>query len=305
MIPIIAIGFGGRGEATDAVGVGAILGRPVHALHAGDVRDRCRRRSRSGAAAATGTRMVVDTTVLVHDIRYFVVAYALAIATAFLPPDLGLAADRRRGGADRDLRLVREGPLRRRGRGPRGRAGAAALPSPRPARAPARAGQSRGCGSWAPRSWSPSGCIIGGAYLFVGAVERRRRRARGQRAPAGARDRADRDRAAREVQLADLGPPGQGHARDGQHHGRDGLPVGHPDGGRAGRWRAAAWHVNADSLDRVPVGGHRVRSPCAAVFGPMWRRARLDGRALLVGGGLYLVYLAIVLLAIAGVAPFA
>ncbi len=32
--------------------------------------------------------MVVDTTVLVHDIRYFVIAYSLAVASAFLPPDL-------------------------------------------------------------------------------------------------------------------------------------------------------------------------------------------------------------------------
>ena len=42
----------------------------------------------------------------------------------------------------------------------------------------------------------------------------------------------------------------------------------------------------------------------AAIFGPMWRRARLDGRSLLVGGALYLVYLAIVGLAIAGLLPF-
>ena len=33
--------------------------------------------------------MVVDTVVLVHDIRYFVIAYALAIGAAFLPPELG------------------------------------------------------------------------------------------------------------------------------------------------------------------------------------------------------------------------
>ena len=32
--------------------------------------------------------MVVDTGVLVHDIRYFIIAYGLAIATAFLPPSL-------------------------------------------------------------------------------------------------------------------------------------------------------------------------------------------------------------------------
>ena len=42
MIPIIAIIFGSGGEATHAVGVGAILGRAVHALDAGDVRDRRR-----------------------------------------------------------------------------------------------------------------------------------------------------------------------------------------------------------------------------------------------------------------------
>ena len=57
--------------------------------------------------------MVVDTAVLVHDIRYFLVAYALAIATAFLPPELAWHQVRRRGPADRDLHLVREGPLRR------------------------------------------------------------------------------------------------------------------------------------------------------------------------------------------------
>ncbi len=37
----------------------------------------------------------------------------------------------------------------------------------------------------------------------------------------------------------------------------------------------------------------------AAIFIPMWRRARLDGRALLVGGVLYLAYLSVIL-AIAG-----
>ena len=36
----------------------------------------------------------------------------------------------------------------------------------------------------------------------------------------------------------------------------------------------------------------------------MARRGRLDGRSLLVGGVFYVVYLAIVMLAIAGVPPF-
>src|SRR4029453_10948207 len=87
MIPIIAITFGGGGEATDDVGVGAILGAPfmlstlaMFVTGVGVIAFRARR--------ASGTRMVVDTTVLVHDIRYFVVAYAIAIGAAFLPPQL-------------------------------------------------------------------------------------------------------------------------------------------------------------------------------------------------------------------------
>jgi hypothetical protein len=41
----------------------------------------------------------------------------------------------------------------------------------------------------------------------------------------------------------------------------------------------------------------------AAVFGPMARRATLDGRALLVGGLLYAAYLGLVALAITGALP--
>jgi cation:H+ antiporter len=83
MIPIIAILFA-SGEASHAVGIGAILGAPfmlatlamfvtgVAVLLAG------RRRS-------TGDTMQVDTKVLAHDMRYFAIAYALAIGAAFLP----------------------------------------------------------------------------------------------------------------------------------------------------------------------------------------------------------------------------
>ena len=35
----------------------------------------------------------------------------------------------------------------------------------------------------------------------------------------------------------------------------------------------------------------------------MWRRGTLDGKALLIGGALYLLYLGIVALAITGVLP--
>ena len=85
MIPIIAILFA-SGEASHAVGIGAILGAPfmlatlamfvtgVAVLVAG------RRRP-------TGDTMQVDTGVLAHDMRYFAIAYALAVGAAFLPLD--------------------------------------------------------------------------------------------------------------------------------------------------------------------------------------------------------------------------
>jgi cation:H+ antiporter len=83
MIPIIAILFA-SGEASNEVGIGAILGAPfmlstlamfvtgIAVLHV------ARRRS-------SGDAMRVDTGVLAHDMRYFGIAYAIAIGAAFLP----------------------------------------------------------------------------------------------------------------------------------------------------------------------------------------------------------------------------
>jgi cation:H+ antiporter len=83
MIPIIAILFA-SGEASNEVGIGAILGAPfmlstlamfvtgIAVLHV------ARRRS-------SGDTMRVDTGVLAHDMRYFGIAYAIAIGAAFLP----------------------------------------------------------------------------------------------------------------------------------------------------------------------------------------------------------------------------
>jgi cation:H+ antiporter len=85
MIPIIAILFA-SGGSSNAIGVGAILGAPfmlatlamfvtgVAVLYA------ARRRT-------TGDVMKVDTVVLAHDMRYFGIAYAIAIGAAFLPLD--------------------------------------------------------------------------------------------------------------------------------------------------------------------------------------------------------------------------
>jgi cation:H+ antiporter len=84
MIPIIAILSGGGSEASHGVGVGAILGAPfmlstlamfvtgIAVLYVARKRPR-------------GDDMPVDTAVLAHDMRFFGIAYAIAIAAAFLP----------------------------------------------------------------------------------------------------------------------------------------------------------------------------------------------------------------------------
>jgi cation:H+ antiporter len=82
----IAILFGG-GAAADEVGIGAILGAPFMlatlAMFVTGVAILANRRSRK-----TGEVLAVSGPVLVHDMRYFAVAYGLAIAVAFIPADL-------------------------------------------------------------------------------------------------------------------------------------------------------------------------------------------------------------------------
>src|SRR3954469_23791965 len=83
MIPIIAILFA-SGASASAVGVGAILGAPFMLstlamfVTGAAVLWSARRRSE-------GDSMRVDTVVLAHDMRYFAIAYAIAIGAAFLP----------------------------------------------------------------------------------------------------------------------------------------------------------------------------------------------------------------------------
>jgi cation:H+ antiporter len=83
MIPIIAILFA-TGASAHEVGVGAILGAPFMlatlAMFVTGVAVLYAARHRT-----TGDTMKVDTGVLSHDMRYFAIAYALAIGAAFLP----------------------------------------------------------------------------------------------------------------------------------------------------------------------------------------------------------------------------
>ena len=85
MIPIIAILFS-AGASSNEVGVGAILGAPFMlstlAMFVTGVAVLAVGRHRP-----SGDVMRVDTVVLAHDMRFFAIAYAIAIGAAFLPAD--------------------------------------------------------------------------------------------------------------------------------------------------------------------------------------------------------------------------
>lgn len=88
MIPLVAILFSGADhDAGHEIGVGAILGAPFMlstlALFVTGVGVIAWRRRRP-----SGSAMPVDTAVLGMDIRYFFIAYAIAVAAAFVPADL-------------------------------------------------------------------------------------------------------------------------------------------------------------------------------------------------------------------------
>ena len=86
MIPTIAILTGGGSSESHGVGVGAILGAPFMlatlAMFVTGLAVLAVARRRQD-----GDRMPVDTRVLAHDMRFFGIAYAIAIGAAFLPLD--------------------------------------------------------------------------------------------------------------------------------------------------------------------------------------------------------------------------
>ena len=296
MIPIIAIGFGGGGAATDDVGVGAILGAPfmlstlaMFVTGVGVLAFRSRR--------ATGTTMVVNTTVLVHDIRFFILAYALAIGAAFLPQPvaplklvvaavlLGLYAwyvkghlEAEHAAGHDDLAPLRFHRLDRRGR-----------------RLDPEVPRLRIVGAQVVVALA---LIVGGAFLFVGAV-----------------NSLASSLGVSELLLAlVIAPiatelPEKFNSLIWVRQGKDTLAMGNITGAMV--FQSAiptvvalvlagdAWHVSGDSILAFASAGIALVA-VAAIFGPMARRARLDGRALLVGGALYAIYVGLVLLVITG-----
>ncbi|HEY4188987.1 MAG TPA: hypothetical protein VGM28_01080 [Candidatus Limnocylindrales bacterium] len=300
LIPIIAIVFGGGGEATHDVGVGAILGAPfmlstlaMFVTGVGVIAFRGRR--------ATDTRMVVDTEVLVHDIRYFIIAYGLAIATAFLPPSLdvirlvvaflliGIYLWYVKGHFDEDAEEEQEAlaPLRLHRIDRAAHREDPVVPRLRIVNL---------------QVILALACIVGGAWLFVGAVE----------------DLATTLGVSELLLALVIAPlatelPEKFNSIIWVRQGKDTLAMGNITGAMVFQsafptfvalvFAGAAWHISEDSLLAFLSAGMTFLA-VAAIFGPMWRRGRLDGRSLLVGGLFYLVYLGLVVLAIAGVLPF-
>ena len=301
MIPIIAIVFGGGGAKTDAVGIGAILGAPfmlstlaMFVTGAGVILFRRRRRF--------GTEMPVDTGVLVHDIRYFVAAYAVAIATAFLPVGLGFIKpivavllllwyalyvkghfddERAEGEGEGELSPLRFHRLDR---------GAHRIDPAMP--------RLRIVGV---QVVFALGCIIGGAYLFVGAVN----------SLASALGVSELLLA---LVIAPIATelPEKFNSLIWVRQGKDTLAMGNITGAmvfQSAIPTAVAlllagdqWRVTSDSWLAFASAGMSLLA-VAVVFGSMARRARLDGRALLVGGLLYVIYLGLVGAEIAGLLP--
>jgi cation:H+ antiporter len=146
-------------------------------------------------------------------------------------------------------------------------------------------------------------CIIGGAYLFVGAV----------------------NSLAKMIGVSELllalviAPiatelPEKFNSLIWVRQGKDTLAMGNITGAMV--FQSAiptvvalvlagdTWKISESSILAFASAGIAFIA-VAAIFGPMRRRSRLDGQSLLVGGGLYLVYLALVVLSVAGVLPFA
>jgi cation:H+ antiporter len=96
LIPVIAILgpilFGGNPDASHAVGVGAILGAPFMlstlAMFVTGLAIVLFARNGGRRSEATGTQMRVNVRVLGRDVSFFLVGYAVAIGTAFLPADM-------------------------------------------------------------------------------------------------------------------------------------------------------------------------------------------------------------------------
>ena len=296
MIPIIAILFAGGGEASHAVGIGAILGAPfmlstlaMFVTGMGVLAFRGRR--------TTAEDMRIDTPTLLHDVRYFAIAYAIAVGAAFLPLEpvwlkwivaVGLVAIyawyvRGHFAADAEVDPEDLAPLRFH----RLDAGAhrADPQTPRLRIVYVQVAVALGC-------------IVVGAFFFVDGVQQ-------VAAVLGV------DELLLALVVAPIATelPEKFNSLIWVRQNKDTLAMGNITGAMVFQstiptfvalvFASSAWHIGEGSYTAFASAGIAFLST-AAIFIPLARRGSLRGRNLLVGGAFYLVFLALVVVVIAG-----
>ena len=298
LIPIIAIVFA-TGESSDEIGVGAILGAPFMlstlAMFVTGVAILAFRRRR-----ATGGELRIDASVLAHDMRYFAIAYGLAIGSAFLPQEpvwirwiaaaalIGIYAWYVRGHLRADAAETEEdlAPLRFRRVDVRAHRNDPAVPRLRAINL---------------QVLVALGFIIVGAVFFVDAVEH-----------------LASSLGVSEVLLAlVIAPvatelPEKFNSIIWVRQNKDTLAMGNITGAMVFQsciptvvglvLASEAWSIQEGSYTAFASAGIAFASS-AAIFLPMMRRGGLHGRHLLIGGVFYLAYLALVVVVVSGSAP--
>jgi cation:H+ antiporter len=295
MIPIIAILLGGGSEASHGVGIGAILGAPFMlstlAMFVTGVAVIFVTRGRPDR-----TSMPVDTTVLAHDMRYFAIAYAIAVGAAFLPLEpvwlkwivaailISIYAWYVKGHfeADPDVDAEDLAPLRFRRLDP--------AHTENPAVPRLRVVNLQVIAALA--------FIVGGAYFFVGSVEH-------------LASSFGLDPALLALVIAPIATelPEKFNSVIWIRQGKDTLAMGNITGAMVFQstiptvvallFASTAWHFTDGSRLAFASAGIAFLSS-ALIFIPMARAGRLTGRRLLVGGVFYVVYLLIVIAALMG-----
>ena len=295
MIPIIAILFA-TGDSAHEVGVGAILGAPFMlstlAMFVTGIAVLYVARRRS-----TGDTMRVDTHVLAHDMRYFAIAYAIAIGAAFLPLEpvqlkwivavvlIGIYAWYVKGHfeADADVDAEDLAPLRFHRLDRNGHVADPAVPRLRVVNLQVIAAL---------------GLILLGAVFFVDSVEH-------------LATELHLDPALLALVIAPIATelPEKFNSVIWVRQGKDTLAMGNITGAMVFQstiptvvalvFASNAWVAAEGSYVAFASAGIAFLSS-AAIFIPMARRGILRGRGLLIGGVFYLGYLALVIGTISG-----
>ncbi len=295
MIPIVAIIFA-SGEASNEIGIGAILGAPFMLATLAmfvtgvGVLGFARRRT-------AGPRLVVDGAVLGADVRWFVIAYAIAIAVALLPPDATLPRYlvavlliamyawyvRAHFKADASVDAGDLAPLRFHRLDPAGRDTNADGPRLRIVNFQVLVALT---------------CIVVGAIAFVRGVE-------------GIAGSFGLDEALLALVIAPIATelPEKANSLIWVRSGKDTLAMGNITGAMVFQsafpvsvalvFAPASWSISAGSALTFASALIAFAS-IAVIFFPLARGGGLTGRRLLAGGVFYLVYIGAVIVALAG-----